>query len=112
MRDKSIPWIILVPERDGIRELHELSREDRAELIEEITLASRVIEKAYGPDKINIGALGNIVGQLHVHVIGRFVNDRAWPGPVWGAPGAAPYSDAELKDTLAKLARAFSSSLE
>lgn len=112
MRDKTVPWIVLVPERSGISEIHELSKEDRIELVEEITLASRAMEKAYGPDKINVGALGNIVKQLHVHVVGRFENDRAWPGPVWGAPGAEPYSDAELKDALAKVSGAFASILE
>ncbi len=109
MRDSRFPWLILVPERPGIREVHELSREDRAELIEEIALASRAVEKAFGPDKINIGALGNIVGQLHVHVIGRFVKDLSWPGPVWGVAGRKSYSDAELKDALTKLCAAFDS---
>jgi len=107
MCDSRFPWLILVPERPGISEIHGLLKEDRAELIEEITLASRVIEKTYKPDKINIGALGNVVPQFHVHVIGRFFNDSAWPGPVWGTPGGQPYAEGELKETLTRLSGAF-----
>ena len=61
MKDRSFPWLILVPERENIREIHELSVKDRAVLMEEISLASQVIEMLYKPDKINIGALGNMV---------------------------------------------------
>lgn len=107
MRDSSFPWLILVPGRENIREIHELSMEDRAVLIEEISLASQVIERLYMPDKINVGALGNLVPQLHIHVIGRFRTDRAWPGPVWGTGPAEPYSDEELGTVCERLKKAF-----
>ncbi len=107
MNDSSFPWLILVPEREDIRELYDLDEKDRPVLIEEITLASRVIRHLYKPDKINIGALGNLVPQLHVHVIGRFESDRAWPGPVWGAGSAQPYGDDKREATRELFKEAF-----
>jgi diadenosine tetraphosphate (Ap4A) HIT family hydrolase len=105
--DGSFPWLILVPERENIRELYDLGEKDRAVLIEEITLASRIIDHLYKPDKINIGALGNLVPQLHVHVIGRFKSDRAWPGPVWGAGPAQPYEEDAKEATRERFEKAF-----
>jgi len=84
MKDRGFPWLILVPRREGVKEIHELTPDDRAILIEEVSLASLILTKLLNPVKINCGALGNIVPQLHVHVIARFKADRAWPGPVWG----------------------------
>ena len=107
MKDCSFPWLILVPVREGICEIHELAEKDRSILIEEISLSSQVIKRLYSPDKINVGALGNIIPQLHIHVIGRFKTDRAWPGPVWGTGQAKPYSDEELQIACAKLHKAF-----
>lgn len=103
MNDSSFPWLILVPMRDGVKEIHGLSKEDRAVLMEEIAFASNAIQKLFHTDKINVGALGNIVPQLHVHVIGRFKTDRAWPGPVWGTGPAVPYPQQELDRTLSLL---------
>lgn len=103
MRDRRFPWLILVPERDGIREIHELSTADRAVLIEEIARAGEVLEKLFHPDKVNVGALGNVVPQLHVHVVARFAADPAWPGPVWGSGAAEAYPEsgiAELRERL------------
>jgi diadenosine tetraphosphate (Ap4A) HIT family hydrolase len=96
MNDRSLPWLILVPEREGIREIDELKSEDRGLLIEEIACMSGLIRKLYGPLKINVGALGNLVPQLHIHVIGRFRNDRAWPGPIWGTGPVEAYGVDEL----------------
>ena len=107
MKDSSFPWLILVPVRESIREIHELTGKDRSILIEEISLSSQVIKRLYSPDKINVGALGNIIPQLHIHVIGRFKTDRAWPGPVWGTGPAKSYSEEELKIVCAKLHKAF-----
>jgi len=92
MRDSRYPWVILVPVKPDLRELHDLEAADRARLIEEIAQVSRVLERLFRPDKVNVGALGNIVTQLHVHVIARRVGDSAWPGPVWGHGPALPYS--------------------
>lgn len=109
MKDRTVPWLILVPRREGASEMHALSKEERAVLMEEITLASKVLEGLYGPDKINIGALGNLVPQLHIHVIGRFKTDRAWPAPVWGKDGAEPYTEAELGKAVGEFKEAFKS---
>jgi diadenosine tetraphosphate (Ap4A) HIT family hydrolase len=101
MNDRSLPWIILVPERDEVKEIDELSQTDRSLLIEEIAFASEAIRKIYKPDKINVGALGNLVPQLHVHVIGRFTRDRAWPGPIWGTGPVEPYREGDLIKVVA-----------
>ncbi len=111
MNDSSFPWLLLVPMREGISEIHDLSKEERAILSEEIALASKAVQKTFHADKINIGALGNIGPQLHVHVIGRFTTDRAWPGPVWGAGTALPYSREELDDRRALLKAALKEEL-
>lgn len=107
MKDRRFPWLILVPERDAVREIHELTPADRAELIEEIARASEILTRLFRPDKVNVGALGNIVPQLHVHVVARFAGDPAWPGPVWGSGPAAPYEDAALEALRNRLAEAW-----
>ncbi|MGD0641657.1 MAG: HIT domain-containing protein [Roseiarcus sp.] len=84
MNDARYPWLILVPRRENLREIVDLDAAQRATLIEEIAAASRFVQSLPGVEKINVGALGNIVAQLHVHVVGRAVGDAAWPGPVWG----------------------------
>jgi diadenosine tetraphosphate (Ap4A) HIT family hydrolase len=103
MKDSNYPWLILVPERKDIREMHELTKEDRLTLVEEIACVSRIMEEIYRPDKINIGALGNLVPQLHIHIIARFRKDRAWPGPVWGNAAPEPYSGTELAEAVKRL---------
>lgn len=107
MDDRSFPWLILVPERENVRELYDLDEKARSVLIEEIALASRIIQHLYRPEKINIGALGNIVAQLHIHVIGRFKSDRAWPGPAWGVGPAQPYGSEEGEGTRERFEKAF-----
>jgi len=96
MKDRRFPWLILVPERESVREIHELRPADRAVLVEEIALASEALERLFRPDKVNVGALGNVVSQLHIHVVARFASDPAWPGPVWGSGAAVPYPAGEL----------------
>ena len=85
--EKEWPWLMLIPNQADLREIHELSVRDQRQLMDEITWCSKAIKYIFNPDKINIGALGNIVPQLHIHIIGRYANpslDPAWPGPVWG----------------------------
>jgi diadenosine tetraphosphate (Ap4A) HIT family hydrolase len=103
MRDRRYPWLILVPEREGIQEIHQLPAADRAVLMEEIARVSEAMLRLFQAGKINFGALGNVVPQLHIHVITRFATDAAWPGPVWGSGPAEPYADAELEDLRARL---------
>lgn len=93
MNDARFPWFVLVPRRAGLSEITDLNEEDAAELIREIRIATRVLLELSKPDKVNLGALGNVVSQLHVHVVGRFRSDPAWPGPVWGFGARAPYPD-------------------
>lgn len=112
MKDKSFPWLILVPEKEDIKEIYELTAKDRAILIEEISLASQIIETLYTPDKINIGMLGNIVPQLHIHVIGRFKTDCAWPGSAWGACHREPYSEEGLRLACMRFKEAFTKFLK
>ncbi|HEX2225029.1 MAG TPA: HIT family protein [Thermoanaerobaculia bacterium] len=104
MKDRRFPWLILVPEREAVREIHELPPADRAALVEEIARAGEALSRLLQPDKVNVGALGNAVPQLHVHVVARFTSDAAWPGPVWGAGAAASYPDGELEDLRERLA--------
>src|SRR3546814_4222492 len=85
MNDQSWPWLILVPRRPDLQEIHDLDRDARAQLTEEICRASRALQTSFAPDKINVGALGNLVPPLHVHILASFTTDPAWPGPVWGA---------------------------
>ncbi len=91
MNDSRFPWLILVPRREDLSEIHDLAPPERAILIEEAAMAGERLKTFVGAKKINIGALGNMVPQLHVHVVARFAGDAAWPGPVWGAGKAAPY---------------------
>lgn len=84
LNDARFPWFVLVPRLPGMCELTDLSDEQALALMREIRLATAVMTTLSKPDKINVGALGNIVAQLHIHVVGRFLSDPAWPGPVWG----------------------------
>lgn len=78
------PWLILVPKIANLKEIHHMSSEQQIQFIQESSAVATLLEKTFSPDKINIGALGNMVPQLHVHHIARFTTDIAWPGPVWG----------------------------
>jgi diadenosine tetraphosphate (Ap4A) HIT family hydrolase len=89
--DSRFPWLVLVPRREAVSELTDLREEDAAALMGEVRLAVRVMLQLAKPDKVNVGALGNVVPQLHVHVVGRFLSDPAWPGPVWGFEARTPY---------------------
>lgn len=91
MDDARFPWLILVPRRAEVSEITDLTEGDSAALWQEIRLACGVMQSLAKPDKINVAALGNIVSQLHVHVVGRFRSDPAWPGPVWGFGNRTPY---------------------
>lgn len=106
MNDSRYPWLILVPEKPGLKDLHDLSPEDRIAVMGEIDTVSRVLGDLHSPDKINVAALGNMVPQLHVHVIARFTTDAAWPSPVWGAGDAKPYDEGLLSETLQALHQA------
>lgn len=104
MNDARYPWLILVPRRDGLTELHDLTDSDAQILHAELRRASANLKTLTGAAKINIGALGNLVPQLHIHVIAREVGDAAWPGPVWGQGVAEPYG-AQVRDAQVQALR-------
>lgn len=107
MNDRNFPWLILVPKVPDVREIHSLSPGDQHKMMDEVAFVSRRLERLTNADKMNVAALGNMVPQLNVHVIARFVTDAAWPGPVWGQVPAAPYGDEQKSVFLAKLKDAF-----
>ena len=106
MNDSRYPWLILVPRRADAVEIMDLTLADRSVLMEEIARASRIVRGLPGIIKLNIGALGNVVPQLHVHVLGRRAGDPAGRGPVWGHSPAEPY-DAPARDALIALVRSY-----
>jgi len=91
LNDARFPWFVLVPQRPDLVELTDLSGDHSIVLMGEIRAATRVMLALAKPDKVNVAALGNVVPQLHVHVIGRFRSDPAWPNPVWGFGAPQPY---------------------
>lgn len=107
MNDSTYPWLLLVPRRDGVVEITDLDAPDRLILMEEIARASTALRQATSPHRINIAALGNVVAQLHVHVIARETADAAWPKPVWGAAPPQPYTPEALEQRLSQLRAAF-----
>ncbi|MFJ6343480.1 HIT domain-containing protein [Rhizobium sp. NPDC092017] len=103
MKDRRWPWLVLVPRRPGMSEVFELTPLDRILLTFETDKVGSALKTLTGAAKINVGALGNIVRQLHVHVIARSEGDANWPGPVWGYGKAEPYSDEDMNSLIAKL---------
>lgn len=101
--DARYPWFILVPRREDVSEVFQLSREDQQALWAETALLGEVLKDAFKADKINIATLGNVVGQLHMHVIVRYRVDDAWPAPVWGRHPAKPYEQAQVAALRDKL---------
>ncbi|ALL15011.1 HIT domain-containing protein [Caulobacter henricii] len=104
--DARYPWIVLVPRVADASELHHLSAAERVQLMEEIVWASEAVRTIGGAvdvpvDKLNVGALGNITRQLHIHVVGRSPGDPAWPGPVWGHSPAEAYQPDALEAAIA-----------
>ena len=103
MDDDRYPWLILVPRIEGAHDLLDLDQAERTQLWQEIDAVSRALRDAFAPDKLNIGALGNVVSQLHVHVIARYRHDDAWPGPVWGAHPRIPREAGAREAIVARL---------
>ncbi|STX29671.1 diadenosine tetraphosphate (Ap4A) hydrolase-like HIT family hydrolase [Legionella beliardensis] len=97
------PWLILVPRVENIQEIDQLPTKIRYLLIDEMSSLSNLMRVYFKPHKLNIGALGNIVSQLHIHIIGRFTHDKLWPHAVWQAAEATPYHEQSLQPTLAHL---------
>jgi diadenosine tetraphosphate (Ap4A) HIT family hydrolase len=108
MDNKRFPWIVLVPRVAGVSEWIDLDREDQHRLSDEIAVVSHILKALTTPDKLNVAALGNMVPQLHVHVIARYKTDKAWPNPVWGTE-AEYYSEEERSRFIYELKSALDS---
>lgn len=101
--DARFPWLILIPRVEGTVELEDLSVEQRAMLMEETVRAGALVRRLGLVEKLNVGAIGNVTAQLHVHVVGRKRDDGLWPDPVWGRGSAVPYTDDERARLLSIL---------
>jgi diadenosine tetraphosphate (Ap4A) HIT family hydrolase len=103
MNDSRYPWLILIPRVPEVTDMTDLSAEERAKLTEEINYAAAILKAYYDPDRLNIAMLGNVVPQLHCHLVARFETDFAWPKPVWGPGEAVPYTKEEREKVIALL---------
>lgn len=93
LNDCRYPWVVLVPRRAAITEVYQLTQSDRQLLLDESCRVGQLLMQTFEGDKLNLGALGNLVPQLHVHLVVRRLDDPAWPGPVWGHSPAVPYPE-------------------
>jgi diadenosine tetraphosphate (Ap4A) HIT family hydrolase len=109
LKDSRWPWLMLVPQRNGMSEIFDLAPLDQALLTFETNTVAAALKKTTGATKINVAAIGNIVRQLHVHVVARFEGDPNWPGPIWGYGQAETYDAARKRDFLNALAENLSS---
>ena len=100
MNDSNYPWFILVPRRFNIREIYQLSNEDRFQLDYETNLISETLASYYKADKMNIAALGNIVSQLHIHIVVRKKTDLLWPETIWGKKSPLFYGKEDIENTI------------
>lgn len=108
MDNKNFPWLVLIPRVVGASEWIDLSREQQHQLSDEIAVVSHVLQALVTPDKLNVATLGNVVSQLHIHLIARYKADAAWPKPVWGG-AEEPYSEAESRKFIYELKSALDS---
>ena len=100
--DADFPWIILVPRENHVEEIFQLSKTNQKQLIAEITALSQLMKTYFEPDKLNVGALGNIVAQLHIHVVARYKTDKMWPHGVWQPNSQATAYNPAILDKLLK----------
>lgn len=108
-RDATYPWLVLVPRRPRLVDVIDLDEDGRTQLMRETCAVAAALKAITTCDKLNVAALGNVVPQLHVHVIARFRNDAAWPNPVWGRNPPRPYEDAGLAAFVERLRGALAS---
>lgn len=106
INNASYPWLLVIPRVNDLREIHHLHAGQKQQLWQEIDAVSVALEKMTSADKMNVGALGNLVPQLHIHVIARFENDPAWPAPVWGHPDSKEYTQYQKDHFINELKKA------
>ncbi len=109
MDDRRWPWLILIPQRPGVEEIHDLTPLDQAMLTFETNLVAAALKQATGCGKINSGVLGNVVSQLHFHIVARNPGDTNWPGPVWGVGEREPYRKEDRHQMISRIKTAISS---
>jgi diadenosine tetraphosphate (Ap4A) HIT family hydrolase len=107
MNDSNYPWIIMVPSQNNLREITDLSFADQIILLKEINFIVDILKQEFAVDKFNIANLGNVVSQLHIHVIARKKDDKTFPKPVWGNAVEVPYSAVQAQEILKKLQKYF-----
>lgn len=105
MNDARYPWFILVPRREDVSEVFQLDASDQQQLWQEASVLAELVKDTFAADKMNIATLGNVVGQLHLHVIARRHEDEVWPAPVWGQGAAQPYEAAQLSAVRERVQR-------
>jgi len=106
MKDANYPWLLLIPRQSDLVEVIDLEEVDQMQLMREIVHASRALREVTDCEKLNVGALGNQVPQLHVHVIARYRDDAAWPGPVWGVVPPLAYDHDKAEALIDRLQQA------
>lgn len=106
--NKFYPWLFLVPRRQQVSRIMDLSNLDQVQLLQELDFTQRLMWKEFQPTQLNVGAIGNKTPQLHIHVIARYENDPAWPNTVWDHPTRAPYAEEEKASRLLRLQHLFS----
>ncbi len=94
--DSAYPWFILVPKVDAITDIYQLDWQQQQQLLNESSLLSELLMQVFSGDKMNVAALGNVVGQLHVHHVVRYKKDASWPKPIWGQQALIPYTNEQL----------------
>ncbi|MFO8025344.1 HIT domain-containing protein [Thiohalophilus sp.] len=112
MEDANYPWFILVPDRDDIEEIYQLTADDQQQLVRESSRLGQAIMRGFNGDKLNVAALGNVVPQLHIHHVVRYQEDTAWPDPVWGKVLARPYDDESRKQVISVLKQELDGDIE
>lgn len=111
MNDRQFPWLILVPQVANVSEIYHLDDQQQALLLNEINDVGEKLMQNFSGDKLNTAALGNMVSQLHIHLIVRFKGDVAWPNPVWGQQAPQHYSKQQLRDLQAQLSMLLKTSI-
>ena len=104
--NSKFPWLILIPKRNKVTDISDLKPKDQILLIKEIVYVSKIMKKLFKTSKLNVEKIGNIVPQLHIHIIARYKKDNTWPLPVWVTKGKA-HSKATLEKTISKISKAF-----
>lgn len=99
----AFPWVLLIPQKNNVCEIWDLDPSEQQTLMHEIAYVSQVMRQLFNPDKMNIATLGNVVPQMHVHIIARYHSDGAWPNPVWNCGVSRDYTDLELSQALDRI---------